>query len=76
MPYKTNNHIVLFFKHSVPCRTVLNHVCYAVIPLSLNWTDARNNCVLLGGRFAEVTNSVINDDLKTFVDGKHYFNYI
>ena len=55
---------------------VLNHVCYAVIPLSLNWTDARNNSVLLGGRFGEVTNSVINDDLKKFVNGNGYFHYI
>ena len=70
MAYKNNRESVKFLIYPVPCRKVLNHVCYAVIPLSLNWADARNNCVLLGGRFAEVTNSVINDDLKKFVEGK------
>ena len=51
---------------------MLNHVCYALIPLPLNWSYARTNCVFLGGRFAEVTYSVINDDLKKFVEGESF----
>ena len=49
---------------------MLNHVCFAVIPLVLNWSDARNHCALLGGRLAEVTDSDVNDDLKNYVDGQ------
>ena len=54
----------------MPCHAVFDNVCFAVIPLKLSWSDARNNCVFLGGRIAEVTNSEINDDLKQFVTGK------
>ena len=53
----------------VPCQAINNGVCFAVIPLALNWTDAHDNCVILGGRFAEVTKGKINEELKAFVIG-------
>ena len=56
----------------MPCQSVYDSVCYAVIPLSLSWSDSRDNCILLGGRFAEVTNEKVNNDLKAFVNGKYY----
>ena len=54
---------------AVPCQTVNNGVCFVVIPLALNWSDAYDYCVILGGRVAEVTNGKINEDLKAFVIG-------
>ena len=71
MADKTN--VSHFFKHTVPCRTVFSHACFAVMPLQLSWTDARNHCVLLGGRLAEVTNSYINENLKQFADSKYIY---
>ena len=54
---------------SVPCQTVYNGVCFVVVPLAMAWSDAHDNCVILGGRLAEVTDEKINEDLKAFVNG-------
>ena len=62
-----------FDTHTVPCQTVFNNACFAVIPLQMSWFDAQDHCVLLGGRLAEVTNSEINDALKMFADGKCFY---
>ena len=56
----------------MPCQAVFNDVCFAIIPLRLNWSDARNHCVSLGCRLAEVTHSDINDDLKKYSEGKEF----
>ena len=65
-----------FHTHTVSCQTMFNHACFAVIPLQLSWFDAKNHCVLLGGRLAEVTNSDINDALKKFADSKYFFQIV
>ena len=54
----------------VPCQAVYHGACFAVIPLSMNWFDARDNCVSLGGRLAEVTYEKVNENLKAFVNGE------
>ena len=61
-------HLIIFIL--VPCQTVYDSVCYAVIPLTMNWSDSRDNCIFLGGQFAEVTLAQVNNDLKAFVNGK------